>query len=40
MDRRALAGYSPWGPKESDMIKQLTHTQNKEFTISFQGFAM
>ena len=26
MDRRALAGYSPWGPKESDMIKQLTHT--------------
>ena len=22
---RSLAGYSPWGRKESDMTKQLTH---------------
>ena len=21
----SLAGYSPWGPKESDMIEQLTY---------------
>ena len=26
MDREALAGYSPWGCKESDTTKQLTHT--------------
>ena len=23
---RSLAGYSPWGHKESDMTEQLTHT--------------
>ena len=25
--QRSLAGYSPWGRKESDMAEQLTHTQ-------------
>ena len=29
MERR-LVGYSPWGGKESDTTKQLTHTQNSE----------
>ena len=24
--QRSLAGYSPWGHKESDMTEQLTHT--------------
>ena len=24
MDKRSLAGYSPWGRKESDMTEQLT----------------
>ena len=24
--QRSLAGYSPWGCKESDMTEQLTHT--------------
>ena len=24
--QRSLAGYSPWGPKESDMTEQLTLT--------------
>ena len=24
--QRSLAGYSPWGPSESDTTKQLTHT--------------
>ena len=23
--QRSLVGYTPWGPKESDMIEQLTH---------------
>ena len=23
-------GYSPWGPKESDMIESYTHTTDKE----------
>ena len=26
MDRGAWVGYSPWGRKESDMTKRLTHT--------------
>ena len=26
--RRSLAGYSPWGLKESDMTQWLTHTNN------------
>ena len=26
MDRGAWRAYSPWGPKESDMTEQLTHT--------------
>ena len=25
--QRSLAGYSPWGSKESDMTEQLTHTK-------------
>ena len=25
----SLAGYDPWGRKESDMTEQLTHTQSK-----------
>ena len=30
MDReRSLAGYSPWGHKESDMTEQLTHYNYK-----------
>ena len=24
--QKSLVGYSPWGPKELDMTKQLTHT--------------
>ena len=27
MDKKSLAGYSPGGRKESDMIQRLTHTQ-------------
>ena len=27
MDKRGLAGYSPWGCKEVDMIEGLTHTR-------------
>ena len=27
---RSLAGYSPWGCKESDMTEQLTHTHIHE----------
>ena len=34
--RRSLVGYSPWGHKESDMTKQLTHTYTQAF-ISFKG---
>ena len=26
--QRSLAGYSPWGRKESDMTERLSHTQN------------
>ena len=30
--QRSLVGYSPWGPKESDMTEQLTlfYTQHKK----------
>ena len=31
--QRTLAGYSPWGCKESDTTKQLTHTRNDCFKI-------
>ena len=37
MDR---GGYSLWGCKESDMIKQLTHTQSVTYrptTLTFSG---
>ena len=27
LGQRSLAGYSPWGPKQSDNTEQLTHTQ-------------
>ena len=29
--QRSLAGYSPWGRKESDMTEQLTHTHMYEY---------
>ena len=29
--QRSLAGYSPWGHKESDMTEQLTHTEHTSF---------
>ena len=28
--QRSLAGYCPWGCKESDMTEQLTHTHTQE----------
>ena len=33
---RSLAGYSPWGCKESDMTEQLTHTQEVRLTAGRQ----
>ena len=27
--QRNLVGYNPWGPKESDMTEQLTHSHFK-----------
>ena len=27
-EQRSLAGYTPWGHKESDTTELLTHTQN------------
>ena len=30
--QRSLAGYSPWGHKESDMTEQLTHTHTHRHT--------
>ena len=32
--QRSLDGYSPWGRKESDMTKQLTHTHTLTFLCS------
>ena len=32
--QRSLAGYSPWGHKESDMTDRLTHTHAKLLTQS------
>ena len=29
--QRSLAGYSPWGCKQSDMTEWLKHTHKKEF---------
>ena len=34
---RGLAGYSPWGHKESDMTEQLTHTHIHTETKKRQG---
>ena len=34
---RRLAGYSPWGCKESNMIERLTHTQCKYLIKGFPG---
>ena len=31
-EQRSLAGYSPWGRKESDMTDRLTYTHTKENT--------
>ena len=31
MDRGSLAGYSPWGHKESDRTKQVTRHKNKYY---------
>jgi len=31
--QRSLAGYSPWGPKESDMTEQLTHMHGSVYKI-------
>ena len=28
--QRSLAGYSPWGHKESDMTERLKHTHEKD----------
>ena len=33
MDQRSLAGYSPWGCKESDTTKQLIHKNILHFTM-------
>ena len=30
--QKSLVGYSPWGPKELDMTKQLTHTHTHTHT--------
>ena len=30
--QKSLAGYSPWGRKESDTAKQLTHTHTHTHT--------
>ena len=41
-EQRSLVGYSPWGCKESDMTKQLTHTQGikeKNNTVIFSDLA-
>ena len=37
--QRSLAGYSPWGLKESDTTEQLTHTR-KISTLSTTGIIM
>ena len=31
--QKSLVGYSPWGPKELDMTKQLTHTHTHTHTM-------
>ena len=33
--QRSLAGYSPWGRKELDTAKQLTHTHNLSLIFYF-----
>ena len=35
--QRSLAGYSPWGRKESDTMKQLTHVLSSVFIILYYG---
>ena len=42
MNRRSLAGYSPWGRKESDITEQLLPSQDMlqvglEFTLRYSG---
>ena len=32
-EQRSLAGYSPWGHKELDMIEMIEHTQCPKITV-------
>ena len=34
--QRSLAGYSPWGLKESDMTEQLKHTLTKVYFLELK----
>ena len=36
--QRSLAGYSPWGGKESDTTEQLSLTQSKGIQSYIQGY--
>ena len=37
-EQRSLAGYSPWGPKESDMTEQLSmHTHTDDYRLSAEA---
>ena len=38
--QRRLAGYCPWSHKESDTIKQLTHTQKRQKTKPFSSLGL
>ena len=33
MDQRSLAGYRPWGHKESDTTERLTYTPELQFDV-------
>ena len=35
--QRSLAGYSPWGHKESDTTEQHTHTQSTQQRVFSEG---
>ena len=37
--QRSLAGYSPWGHKESNTTEQLTHTHIKKYQINVMYFS-
>ena len=36
-EQRSLVGYSPWGCKELDTTKRLTHTQTKIIAVNYQS---